>query len=81
MNPRIQKIGRMSARELVWRMERPFKGLRLSDADREKLKGQLEETAGKVVDRLLFELRDQTDQETLAKVIEVLEQVYQERNG
>lgn len=80
MNPRIQKIGRMSARELVWRMERPFKGLQLSDADREKLKGQLEETAAKVVDRLLFELRDQTDQETLAKVIEVLEQVYQERN-
>lgn len=81
MNPRIQKIGRMSARELVWRMERPFKGVQLSDADREKLKGQLEEAAGKVVDRLLFELRDQTDQETLAKVIEVLEQVYQERNG
>lgn len=80
LNPRIQKIGKASARELVWRMERPLRELQLSDADREKLKAQLEETAAKVTDRLLFELRDESERDDLRKAIEILEQVYQERN-
>lgn len=81
LNPRIQKVGRMSARELIWRMERPFQELPLSDVERENLKKQLEDTAAKVIDRLLFELRDESDSENLTNVIEILEQVYQERNG
>ncbi len=80
LTPRIQKIGRASARELVWRMERSLRELQISDADREKLKAQLEETAAKVTDRLLFELRDQSERDGLIKAIEILEQVYQERN-
>ncbi len=80
LNPRIQKIGKASAQELVWRMERPLRELQLSDADREKLKAQLEETAAKVTDRLLFELRDESERDDLRKAIEILEQVYQERN-
>lgn len=80
LTPRIQEVGKASAKELVWRMERPFRELPLSDADREKLKAQLEQTAAKVIDRLLFELRDESDSENLTKVIEILEQVYQERN-
>lgn len=77
INPRIQRIGAESAKELVWRMERSLKGLQLPDADKEQLKAQLRKTTEKVVDRLLFELRDQSDPETLVKVIEILEQ---ERN-
>ena len=61
-------------------MERPFRELQLSDAEKENLKEQLEDTAAKVIDRLLFELRDESDSEHLTKVIEILEQVYQERN-
>lgn len=77
INPRIQRIGVESAKELIWRMERSLKGLQLPDADKEQLKAQLRKTTEKVVDRLLFELRDQSDPETLVKVIEILEQ---ERN-
>lgn len=77
--PRIQQIGVKTAEEFAWRMERPLRELGLKDADRQKLQQQLKITAGKVVDKLLYELRDESDKETLSKVIEILEQIYQER--
>lgn len=77
--PRIQQIGADAARELVWRMEKTFQKLDLPETDKEGLRKQLESTAGKVVDKLLFELRDQAQQETLQKTVEILEQVYGEQ--
>ncbi len=79
INPRIQQIGMEAAEELVWRMERPLCGLRLPGEDKERLQQQLRETAGKVVDKLLFELRDQAEQEVLQKAVEIMEQVYGNR--
>ncbi len=74
--PRIQQIGAGAARELVWRMEKTFQNLDISETDKEGLRTQLEHTAGKVVDKLLFELRDQAEQETLQKTVEIMEHVY-----
>lgn len=76
INPRIQQIGMEAAEELVWRMERPLSGLCLSGENKERLQQQLRQTAGKVVDKLLFELRDQAEQEVLQKTVEIMEQVY-----
>lgn len=76
INPRIQQIGMEAAEELVWRMERPLSELCLSGDDKERLQQQLRETAGKVVDKLLYELRDQGEQEVLQKTVEIMEQVY-----
>ena len=78
--PRIQKIGAVSGQEFCWRMEKGLKSLTLSENEKEVLRSQMEETAGKVVDRLLFTLRDKVDTDTLRQCVEVLEQVYQERS-
>ncbi len=75
--PRIQEIGSKTGNELVWRMGKYIKNLNLSQQERELFERQLEEAAGKVVNRMLFELRDQTEQETLQKTVETLEQLYQ----
>lgn len=75
--PRIINIGEESAKEMVWRMERPLKNLSASEEEKDRFRHQMEQTAGKVVDKLLFVLRDQTDKELLRQVVEVLEKVYQ----
>ena len=57
-------------------MEKFFRNLDLPETQKELLRRQLEETTEKVVDKLLFELRDQAEQETLQRTIEILEKVY-----
>ncbi len=76
MVSRIQQIGMETAEELVWRMEKPFGELCLSGAEKEKLQQQLKVAAAKVVDKLLFELRDEAEPEMLRKTVEIMEQVY-----
>lgn len=75
--PRIQEIGTASGQEFCWRMEKDIKGMRLSEEEKEALRGKMGQTAAKVVDKLLFALRDQVDTDTLRQCVEVLEQVYE----
>lgn len=74
--PRIQQVGEDAGKELVWRMEKNLQNLNLPQADMEILRRQMEDTAAKVVDKLLFELRNEADQETLQKTVEIFEQVF-----
>lgn len=76
--PRIQKIGLVSGQDVCWRMEKDLKGLGVSEEERERLRGQIQQTTGKVVDKLLFTLRNQADTDTLRQCIEIMEQVYEE---
>jgi len=71
--PKIQGIGANTAAELVWLMGKYLKEINLPDADKENLQKYLEETAGKVVNKLLFELRDQMGPESIRKIVEILE--------
>lgn len=71
--PRIQDIGTKTAAELVWRMGKYLKELNLADEDKENLQKHLEDTTGKVVNKLLFELRDQIGPESIRKIVEILE--------
>ena len=74
--PRIQQIGAVSGREFCWRMEKNLKSFSITLEEKEELRRQMEETTEKVVNRLLFALRDELDTDTLHQCIEVLEQVY-----
>ena len=71
--PRIQGIGTETAAELVWRMGKYLKELNLPETDQENLQKHLQETAEKVVNKLLFELRDQIEPESIRKIVEILE--------
>lgn len=77
--PRIQKIGIASGQDACWRMEKELKELALSDEEKDRLRGQIKQATGKVVDKLLFTLRDQVDTDMLRQCIEVMEQVYEEK--
>lgn len=76
--PRIQQVGAASGREFSWRMEKELKHVALEEKEKEALREQMEQTAAKVVDKLLFALRDQVDTDILRQCVEVLEQVYGE---
>ncbi len=75
--PRIQHIGTASGEEFCWRIEKDLKSLALPEEEKKILRRQLEQVTGKVVDRLLFALRDQVDTDTLRQCVEVLEGVYE----
>lgn len=75
--PRIQQIGEASGQEFCWRMEKELKHIALKEEEKEVLRGQMEQTTAKVVDKLLFALRDQVDTDTLRQCVEILEQVYE----
>lgn len=74
--PRIQQVGAASGREFSWRMEKELKHVALEEKEKEILREQMEQTAAKVVDKLLFSLRDEVDTDTLRQCVEILEQVY-----
>lgn len=75
--PRIQQVGAASGRELSWRMEKEWKHVALEEKEKVALREQMEQTAAKVVDKLLFSLRDQVDTDTLRQCVDVLERVYE----
>lgn len=75
--PRIQQVGAASGREFSWRMEKELKHVALEEKEKEILREQMEQTAAKVVDKLLFSLRDEVDTDTLRQCVEILEQVYE----
>lgn len=75
--PRIQQVGAASGREFSWRMEKELKHVALEEKEKEILLEQMEQTAAKVVDKLLFSLRDEVDTDTLRQCVEILEQVYE----
>lgn len=75
--PKIQQIGTASGQEFCWRMEKELKELSVAEEEKVALRRQMEQTAGKVVDKLLFTLRDYVDTDTLRQCLEILEQVYE----
>lgn len=77
--PRIQQIGIASGQEFTWRMEKEWKYIALEEKEKASLRGKMEQNVSKVVDKLLFALRDQVDTDTLRQCVEVLETVYEEK--
>ena len=67
------RIGFIGAGKVGCSLGKYLKEINLPDADKENLQKYLEETAGKVVNKLLFELRDQMGPESIRKIVEILE--------
>lgn len=69
--PRMQQVGRQAAEEICWRMGRAMTGLKKEE--QEQIKNMLQESAQKVVDKMLYTLRDELNGEELLRCLEVLE--------
>jgi len=71
--PRMQQIGRLAAEEICWRMGRGIG--QLPQKEQDVISTMLKETSQKVVDKMLYTLRDGLEGEELQRCLDILEQI------
>ena len=71
--PRIQNIGAAFSEELLWRMGGTLQNLTLEQEEEQRLKTDLERTAEKVLDKLLYQLRDQLEVSAFRDCLDALD--------
>ena len=76
--PRIQEIKADAVEDLNLRIEKIFRKTPMEDSDRENLKKAVDTAAGKVVNKLIFGLRDSLNQDVFLECVEGLEKLYEE---
>ncbi len=76
--PRIQKIQSESVRDLDLRIHKVLQKTPMEEADRQKLAQTIEKAAGKVVNKLIFGLRDNLEKEVFLECVAGLEKVYED---
>ena len=76
--PKIQTIGKAAGRDVAWRTGQAFGKVEIDTDTRETLEASIQSAAAKVVDKLLFTLRDTADTETLRACLEAFSQAYPE---
>ena len=76
--PRIQEIKADAVEDLNLRIEKIFRKTPMEDSDREKLKKAVDTAAGKVVNKLIFGLRDSLNLVVFLDCVEGLEILYEE---
>lgn len=79
--PRIQEIRREAVHDLNLRLHKTIHAVPVSAAEQEQLMEHIEEAAGKVVNKLIFGLRDSLEQEAFAQCVAGLERLYEEGQG
>ncbi|MDD3338095.1 MAG: glutamyl-tRNA reductase [Lachnospiraceae bacterium] len=76
--PQIQYIREEAATDVLLRLKKKIRKLPLEEADRELLMDSIEGAAQKVVNKMLFGLKDSMDQEEFLNCMDGLEQLYEE---
>ncbi len=76
--PRIQEIREDAVQDLNFRIDKILKNTPMEPGDREKLLQAVDTAAGKVVNKLIFGLRDSLNQEAFLECVAGLEKLYEE---
>lgn len=76
--PRIQEIKAEAVQDFNLRIGKAMRKTPLEEAERDKLLEVLDTAMGKVVNKLLFGLRDSLDEEEFSNCVEGLEKLYEE---
>lgn len=76
--PRIQEIKEDAVQDLNARIDKILKNTPLEQGDREKLLQAVDTAAGKVVNKLIFGLRDSLNQDAFLECVAGLEKLYEE---
>ncbi len=76
--PRIQDIKEDAVHDLNLRIEKILKKIPMEEIDRENLKDAVDQAAGKVVNKLIFGLRDRLNQDAFLECVAGLEKIYEE---
>ena len=76
--PRIQDIKEEAVHDLNLRIAKILKNTPMEESDRDKLVKAVDAAAGKVVNKLIFGLRDSLNQDAFLECVAGLEKVYEE---
>ena len=76
--PRIQEIREDAVQDLNLRIEKILKKTPMEQKDRESLLEAVDTAAGKVVNKLIFGLRDSLNQEVFLECVAGLEKLYED---
>ena len=76
--PRIQEIREDAVEDFNLRIEKILKKTPMEQEDRQKLLEAVDAAAGKVVNKLIFGLRDSLNQEAFLECVAGLEKLYEE---
>ena len=76
--PRIQDIKTEAVEDLNARILKILKKTPMEDSDREKLLKAIDTAAGKVVNKMIFGLRDSLEQDAFMECVAGLEKVYED---
>ena len=76
--PRIQEIKEDAVQDLNLRIEKILRNTPMEAEDRENLLKAVDTAAGKVVNKMIFGLRDSLNQETFLECVAGLEKLYEE---
>lgn len=76
--PRIQKIQTEAVHDLDLRIHKILRKTPMEDEDRQKLQQAIERAAGKVVNKLIFGLRDDLDKDIFLECVAGLERLYED---
>lgn len=76
--PRIRDIKKEAVEDLNLRIMKILRKTPMEDADRERLLNAIDTAAAKVVNKMIFGLRDSLEQEAFKNCVEGLEQLYRE---
>ena len=75
--PRIQEIKAEAVEDLNLRILKILKKTPMDDHDRENLLKAIDTAAGKVVNKMIFGLRDSLEQDAFVECVEGLEKLYE----
>ncbi len=76
--PRIQDIKEEAVHDLNLRIAKILKKTPMEESDRENLEKAVDQAAGKVINKLIFGLRDSLNQEAFLECVAGLEKLYEE---
>lgn len=76
--PRIQEIKEEAVTDFYLRVHKILVKLPLEESDRVQLRESIETAAGKVVNKMMFGLKDSLEKETFLECVEGLEKLYEE---
>lgn len=78
MVPRVKKLGEIASSDLYWRMGKTLKKLQLTPESSVQLEAAVRDASEKVIQKLLFSLRDEVGTDEFRHALGVMEGVYHE---
>ena len=79
--PKIQSVGRAAAKDIVWRMGKAFDEHPLAAETREAIEQSAARASEKVVEKLLFALRDTAEPAVLRACLDAFASAYPEEDA